>query len=247
MPVFSYLPEQGRSFGQAAKNTPMARRPKTTLPDRSSTPLTGSIKDFYNLGVEFQDTTGSERSPAGTAEALAGEHQYSQVAIYKARQFAKLYSPEELKELCSLKSPDGKPLGIGHVYELIQVKKRGDRKRLQAAAAKHCWSSRKLKEQRKHKHGYQVATNVGRKPRRAANSDEALLQLAKHADQWTRWANALSSQDDEGTEFTLNELPASVRDKLKVVTEAIKELSETLERLNVRKRNSKEASRKKNR
>ena len=226
----------------------MARQPKATPPERSSTPPTGSIRDFYNLGVAFQEATGGERSPAGTAETLAGEHQYSQVAIYKARQFAKLYSPEELKELCSLKSPDGKPLGIGHVYELIQVKKRGDRKRLQEAAAKHCWSSRKLKEKRKHKHGYQVATNVGRKPRRAANSDEALLQLAHHADQWTRWADALSPQkDDQTAEFTLKELPTSVGDKLKVVTEAIKELSGTLERLNVRKRNSKEASRKKNR
>lgn len=226
----------------------MARKPKTTPPDRFSTPPTGSIRDFYNLGVAFQEVTGGERSPAGTAEALAGEHQYSQVAIYKARQFAKLYSPEELKELCSLKSPDGKPLGIGHVYELIQVKKKSDRKKLQTLVAKHGWSSRKLKEVRKHKLGYQVATNVGRKPRRAANSDEALLQLARHADQWVRWADALSSHEgDQTAEFTLNELPASVRDKLKVATEAIKDLAGTLERLNIRKKNSKEASRKKKR
>lgn len=226
----------------------MARQLKTSPPLWSSTPPTGSIEAFYRLGVAFQEATGGERSPAGTANELASEHQYSQVAIYKARQFAKLYSPKEIKVLCSLKSPDGKPLGIGHVYELIQVKKRGDRKRLQEAAARNCWSSRKLKEMRKHKLGYQVATNVGRKPRRAANSDEALLQLARHSDQWVRWADALSSHEgDQATEFTLNDLPASVRDKLKVVTEAIKELSGTLERLNVRKRNSKEASRKKSR
>jgi hypothetical protein len=226
----------------------MARPPKTTPPARSSTPPTGSIRDFYNLGIAFQEATGGERSPAGTAEELANEHQYSQVAVYKARQFAKLYTPEELKELCSLKSPDGKPLGIGHVYELIQVKKRSDRKRLQEAAAKHSWSSRRLKEKREQKHGYQVATNVGRKPRRAANSDEALLQLAHLADQWLRWADTLSPHEDaQANEFTLNELPASVRDKLKVVTEAIKELAGTLERLNVRKRQSKEVSPKKKR
>lgn len=226
------------------KTRPMARQPKPTPPARSSTPPTGSIEDYYRLGVAFLEAARGERSPAGTAEALASEHQYSQVAIYKARQFAKLYSPDELKELCSLKSPDGKPLGIGHVYELIQVKKPGDRKRLQEAAAKHCWSSRKLKEKRKHRLGYQVATNVGRKPRRAANCDEALLQLAHYADQWTRWVDALSPhEDDPAKEFTLSELPTSVRDKLKVATEAIGELAGTLERLNVRRRNSRKKKR----
>ena len=226
----------------------MSRQPKTTPPVRSSTPPTDPIRDFYNLGIAFHKTTGGERSLAGTAKEPASDHQYSQVAIYKARQFAKLYSPEELKELCSLKGPDGKPLGVGHVYELIQVKKRGDRKKLQEEAAKHSWSSRRLKEKREQKHGYQVATNVGRKPRRAANSDEALLQLAHLADQWTRWADALASHvDDQATEFTLNELPAGVRHKLRVVTEAIKELAGTLERLNVRNRQSKDVSRKKNR
>ena len=36
----------------------MSRKPKTTPPVRSSTPPTGSIEDFYKLGVRFREATG---------------------------------------------------------------------------------------------------------------------------------------------------------------------------------------------
>ena len=227
----------------------MARQSKTSAPVRSSSPPLGSIEDFYKLGVEFLKATGGERSP-GKAEELAEKSGYSQVAVYKARQFAKMYSQDELEELCSLGESEGQPLGIGHVHQLIQIKGAGERKRLQKAASKNFWSSRKLKEQRKHKHGYKVATKVGRKPRRAANADEALLQLAQHADQWLRWADALATTlpvEDQSDQFTLGDLKDSVRDRLKAVTHAMQELAGTLQRLNVRKKNSEQAMEKKKR
>ena len=227
----------------------MARPPKTPPPVRSSSPPLGSIRDFYELGTKFLKAAGDGRSP-GTAEKLAEKYGYSQVAVYKARQFAKMYNEDELEELCSLGESEGQPLGIGHVHQLIQVKSAGERKRLQKAASKNCWSSRKLKEQRKHKHGYKVATKVGRKPRRAANSDEALLQLAQHADQWLRWADALATtlpEEDPSDQFTLGDLKESVRDRLKAVTLAMQELAGTLQRLNVRKKISQQALRQKKR
>jgi hypothetical protein len=227
----------------------MARKTKTPPPVRSSSPPLGSIRDFYELGTKFLKASGRERSP-GAAEELAKEHNCSQVTLYKARQFAEMYSQDELKELLSLRKPDGQPLGIGHVYQLIQVEGRGDRKKLQKKAARNSWSSRKLKEERKHKHGYKVATKVGRKPRRAANSDEALLQLAQHADQWMRWADALATtlpEEDPSDQFTLGDLKESVRDRLKAVTSAMQELAGTLQRLNVRKKNSEQAQQKKKR
>ena len=199
-----------------------------------------SIRDFYKLGTAFLKATGGERSP-GAAEALANEHNCSQVTLYKARQFAEMYSREEVEELCSLRKPNDQPLGIGHIHQLIQVESLGDRKRLQTAAAKNGWSSRRLRDERKKKIGYEVATNIGRKPRRAANPEDALLQLAVHATQWLRWDDELkasSAGDDHPIQFTLGNLPPSVRGKLKAVTNAMHELAATLERLNVRKRNS---------
>lgn len=231
------------------KTRPVVRQPKTIPPTRSSTPPLGSISEFYELGSKFLEATGGERSP-GMAKELSKESGYSEVAVYKARQFAKMYNQDELEELCSLGESEGQPLGIGHVHQLIQIKGAGERKRLQKAASKNCWSSRKLKEKRKHKLGYQVATNVGRKPRRAANSDEALLQLAQHADQWMRWADALATtlpEEDQSTQFTLGDLKDSVRDRLKAVTHAMQELAATLQRLNFRKKNSQQAQPKKKR
>lgn len=150
------MPSSSRYFAKHSR-----RQRQST---RKPTP-TVSIRDFYKIGTEFLKATGGERSPPGIAEELAENRQYSQVAIYKARQFAEMYSQEELEELCSLRKPDGLPLGIGHVYQLIQVEGRGERKRLQKDAAKNCWSSRKLKAERMQKRGYKVPTNVGRKQR----------------------------------------------------------------------------------
>lgn len=224
----------------------MARKPKPSPPVRSSSPPLGSIRELYELGTKFLKATGGERSP-GKAEELAEKYGYSQVAIYKARQFAKMYSQDELEELCSLGESESQPFGIGHVHQLIQVKAAGERKRLQTAAAKHGWSSRKLKEMRKQKLGYDVATNVGRKPRRAEDIDQALLQLAQRAHQWKRWVDALSPEGDgRATDFDLGELSATVRDKLNAVTIAARELAETLQRV-IRNRNSQKASRKKKR
>lgn len=161
-----------------------------------------------------------------------------------------MYSQEELEELCSLRKPDGLPLGIGHVYQLIQVGGRGERKRLQKDAAKNCWSSRKLKAERMQKRGYKVPTNVGRKQWRPTNLEDALVQIAQHADRWLRWADALTTSlpgDYQPVQLTLGDFPDSVRDKLMAVTNAIKDLSVTLQRLNVRKRNSQQALRKKKR
>lgn len=135
-----FLP--GIIYPQPAR--PMLHKPNSLSPIRTPSPAIGSIQDFYRLGVAFQNATGRERSP-GAADQLADKYRCSQVAIYKARQFAKMYSVTEMRELCLLRNQDGKPLGIGHVDELIQVKKGVDRKRLQKAAAKYGWSSRKLK------------------------------------------------------------------------------------------------------
>ena len=224
----------------------MARKPKTTPPVQPSSPPLGSIRDYHELGTKFLNATGGERSPR-KAEELAEKYNCSEVGLYKARQFARMYSQDELEELCSLGESEGHPLGIGHVHQLIQVKATGERKRLQAAAAKNGWSSRKLKEMRKQKLGYEVVTNLGRKPRRAAGVDEALLQLAQRADQWKRWVEALSpAGDDRTTEFDLGELSDTVRDKLKAVTNAARELAETLERV-IQKRNSQKPLRKKKR
>ncbi len=205
--------------------------PSITIRPRALAPV-GSVRDFYELGVAFLKTTKGERL-LGAAQGVADERGCSEVTAYKARQFARLYSRGDMEELVSLQLPDGRSLGIGHVYELVQVKSKADRKRLQERAAKRGWSSRELKRRRKQEFGYKTTTNLGRKPSLPANMKDAFLDISQRADRWLRWVEAFGpspARSDPPPKFKLRDLPTSVQRKLIAATNAIKELSDALNR-----------------
>lgn len=151
------------------------------------------VQRFYHLGQQREKPTGSTQGAARDAGPDISAQQ-----IYKARQFFRLYSPDDLKELCALRSPAGKSLGIGHIYQLILMKNSSDRRKLAREAAAQGWSSRELREKRLQRYGTESKTsNAGRKPRLPKNQPALVQQLKDRVDTWTRWVHALCHEQDD--------------------------------------------------
>ena len=65
------------------------------------------------------------------------------MTLRRARQFAEVYETGgEVESLLKLRTPEGLPLGWSHVQELISIKAKAERVRMQKRAAKEGWTVR---------------------------------------------------------------------------------------------------------
>src|SRR5688572_8018632 len=99
----------------------MAKSPK----NRSRSEVAESkLREFHALGQSMLEATSAAEQgkyAPGIIKDQAAITGRSRQHIYTARRFAKLYTTVELNGLCALRMPDGKPLGIGHISQLIRV------------------------------------------------------------------------------------------------------------------------------
>ena len=118
---------------------------------RRLSPDEDRLRRLHTLGKKVQRAITKARGEKHTRYApgaivdLAQRMKTPASGLYKVARFAALYADDELKQLCALKSKDGKRLGVGHMYELILVPKTSDRTRLARQAASRGWSVRRLR------------------------------------------------------------------------------------------------------
>jgi hypothetical protein len=152
------------------------------------------VREFHSLGRQALQAAPLEREKkhhAGVIKQFARPG-VSVPTVYKARQFAATYSDEELDQLCARRSPAGKPLGIGHVYELILIRKAKLRLQFEERAALEGWSARRLRTERLLACGASAkASKAGRKPKLPERMPEFLQQLSQRTEQWLRWSVAI--------------------------------------------------------
>lgn len=151
-----------------------------------------TIRDFHALGQRVLDATPSDgKRHRGIVEQFVAPG-LSAPAVFKARRFAVLYSQADVDRLCARQLPDGRRLGVGHVFELLQVPDSSTRLLLEKQAAAEGWSSRRLRTERLLLRGGRgKASHGGRKPKLPGRRQELLQQLEERSQKWVRWTSTI--------------------------------------------------------
>jgi hypothetical protein len=189
------------------------------------------LRDYYQLGLDVlkadrknpNKRTYSKGVSLEFAERIGKARDY----VDKARQFVSKYTEKQFEELCSLRRPDGMPLGRRHVVALLSVEDKRQRTRLQRMAAKEGWGTRRLGDEITAVQGSR--SSGGRRPRGPESIVGALVQIVKMSESWGKWCRGFESEQG-GDGISVNDLPPSIKTKLMGVSSEMKKLKDTTER-----------------
>jgi hypothetical protein len=210
-----------------AKTNRQSKAPKTA-PRESANVLRSvtALHEYYQLGLDVveADRKNSNRGKynKGVSMEFAARKGRGRDYIDKARQLATIYTHEQFEQFCSLRCPDGMPLGRSLVIPLLSVKDKRKRASLQRTAAREGWSKRRLEEEIA-KVPSDRPSSGGRRPRKARTVDDALAIIVTMSERWNRWFKGLDVEEVEDG-VSLKDLPKSVREGLTSVTSEIKDL-----------------------
>jgi len=202
------------------------RRPPTEPP--AVRQAVRKLRAFYDDGLSViaaaLGNTRRQLEPKDVVKTFARERGKSPDYFWQARKFAESYTEEQFEELCSLRRPDGKPLGPTHVRLLLLVNDKRRRKGLQSRTIKEGWSTSRL-----HHEIRQIQTSsssAGAPFRRLKSTDDALVQIGNMTGRWMRWLKVLEpgEEGDAEEEITLEDLPELVRKELKSASRVIERL-----------------------
>ena len=185
------------------------------------------IREMHELGRGLPP-----KSAYGEAEAvtLATEKKVGHGTVYRAKQFARMFSKKDVDRLCKL-CRDGNSLSWSHLPQIFKVKSKQERWDLLDLAVEHGWSTRDLKcevdrrYRKKRKYG-------GGKPKMAADAAGLLQQIARTSDSWLRFDAELRLEDDD--EAYRNDIPPALRNALRVAYAAVHDLQQKAELAPVR-------------
>jgi len=186
------------------------------------------LRVFYRDGQDVIDATGGKTrrqlDPTEVVKTFARERGMYPDYFWQARKFAETYTEEQFEELCSLRSPDGKPLSPSHVRYLLLVRDKRRRKGLQSRAIKEGWSASRLYAEIRQ---IQEASSPAGSPFKSpASVEEAVFQIANQTGRWLRWVEVLepNEEGETGQKITLKDLPETVRRELKAASRSIRRL-----------------------
>src|SRR5262245_61540921 len=161
-----------------------------------------------------------QKAIAEAAERLG----WTDTKLRKARQFALLFTREQLHDLCGLVRRHLSHFGPTHVGIAVTVPKARERASLLRACIEEDWSKVELEAEIKKRFG---PRRFGGRRRRVADDPlQALVQVDEMADSWLRW-HAVASEEPPGnghTESVLDRLPEPVRGEVRKVTGAMRRL-----------------------
>lgn len=171
------------------------------------------LREFHALGkrvlrvYEASQPLADGQRRRGVAQAFNRRLGLQRDQVDKARQFAAMYSDEEVDKLCNLASRDGvRPITKSHVIRLLAVRSRRERHKLAKQVVNEQWSVQRL--------GIEICkrgkvSNGGRRPKRPATVEKALEQIQRMAHRWERWVEMMSDQDD-ASGVGIGDLPVPV-------------------------------------
>ncbi len=186
------------------------------------------LRAYHALGRKVLARIKDGPLDAVSLRELDEETGYGFDNIRKARVFARLYTQEQLDELCSLRTPSGMPLPWRHVRQLLMLSAGEGREALQRKAAERGWGLEELdaaiprKVRRK-----QTRREGGRPFLRPRTVADGLRRIARHGDEWLR---RYGSKAWSGDDWLRGKLGAAGRSGLKArLAEAMEALREVRE------------------
>ena len=145
------------------------------------------LRAYHALGRKVLARIKDGPLDAATLRQLDEETGYGFDNIRKARLFARVYTEEQLDELCALRTPRGMPLPWRHVQQLLMVPPGEGRDALQRKAAERGWGLEELAAAipGKVRRG-QTRREGGRPFLRPRTVADGLRRIARHGDEWLR-------------------------------------------------------------
>ncbi len=171
------------------------------------------LREFHALGkqvlkvYETSEPLASGSRRRGVAQTFDRRLGLKRDQVDKARQFAAMYSDEEVDALCELVNrSDRGQITKSHVIRLLAVPSKRQRDKLAKLVVREQWTVQRL--------GAEItkegkSSQGGRRPKRPATVDEALGQVERLVRQWERWVEMMA--DDGGASGVgIKDLPGAV-------------------------------------
>lgn len=157
------------------------------------------VRAWYRRGQQALGLSGEGAKDVGQAMTrLSEEVATNPMTLRRARQFAEVYgTDEEVDALLKLRTPEGLPLRWSHVQELISIKTKADRVRMQKRAAKEGWTVRRLKAEVQRLLGGKRPEG-GRKFALPEAAEERLGRLAEQSQTWLHLLDEVVFSDHSG-------------------------------------------------
>jgi hypothetical protein len=199
-----------------------------------------SLRCRYELGLQVMELYDDEKNNNGnTYGRNAIGHvckllRWEDDLIRMALRFAKIYSKEELEQLCTKTLPSGEPLSWSHVRTLIPVTDAKQRQELLDKAVKEGLTCMELAQEVKNLMDRPSVDGRGRPPRQPKDFDTAVAQQKKHCGDWDRryfkvWAPEDKSLVAHAAKLAPNEI---TEDHLRQARELANELRRVADQAN---------------
>jgi len=145
------------------------------------------LRAYHALGREVLARIEGGKLDAATLRQLDAETGYGLDNIRKARVFARVYSKEQLDDLCALRTPSGMPLPWRLVRQLLMLPPGETRDALQRKAAERGWGLDELAAAIPRKQRLRQTRREGGRPFvRPGTVADGLRRIARHGDEWLR-------------------------------------------------------------
>jgi hypothetical protein len=162
------------------------------------------IKEIYD---DVNDNNGAVYG-AKAVEVLKDLFGWDKFVIYQAIHVAETFTPEQIEEMASLRTPLGKPVSYSHVMALATVEDDRQREELLKNAVKEGWSAQKLTNAvalSRPQDPDKVVDRRGRPLAKPKDFDAVLNQqelfakdfLSRNLDVWSDPKHSLSAKADE--------------------------------------------------
>ena len=213
--------------------TTKLKKRRTKTKNQTVIEALAKLQDFYELGQEVLEADRhnprKQKYSPGVISGIAKRIEMAEDFVYKARNFAEKYSESEFQELCSLRRPDGLPLGCRHLIALLRIPEKRKRKSFQKRAAKEGMSVRELSRQISQWMG--IGNDAGRQPKSPKTVEEAFMQAIAMSRKWNRWHQGFLGEDEPGEDrIFLADLPKEVAASMKQISATIEKLQAIAER-----------------
>lgn len=182
------------------------------------------VRQFHDIGhrslKDLPDNRGYGSSLAKVEAAKVGMNEDT---LRKARQFAELYSDDDLAELAALCRQHACVLGTSFIILLVRVPDREQRRRLQRKVTSKHWTASRLEQAITSRYGPRRAG--GRRPAIPRDAAELLAQVESMCDAWVRWHSALTDEPHDNRKKPASALlPSKLLKQLNGAVEQLREI-----------------------
>ena len=196
------------------------RKPKAPIGRVKGEKLADELRAYYLRGRQIEEYAKKAKKPKQgkvSSKELMQLFGVSAQQLAKTRAFARCYTETELDELCDTRNPDTEsPLHWAHVIQLLVLKDKRKRRKLQKDAARHGWGVRTLQHEVRKARGKDAES--GGRPHKYSTKDATVADIQRWGAEVQRYLLGLlrKAVDDAGTELLVVQRAMANQDKQSV-------------------------------